>query len=105
MKRKLQVVLNEEAWNLLDEMTKQANDNFKNGHVTSADIINEIVCNAKIDIRLLQAKCTNLRKSLRILASQKELDIDAAIKNLMEIKARTTKKNNRTSSGGEAASS
>lgn len=92
MKRKIQVVLSEDAWELLESTTKESNSGFKNGSITYSDVVNEFLVSGKIDIRLLQAKHTNLRKSLRLMASQKEIDIDAAIKSLQELKAKTAKK-------------
>lgn len=92
MKRKIQVVLSEDAWELLESTTKESNSGFKNGSITYSDVVSEFLVSGKIDIRLLQAKHTNLRKSLRLMASQKEIDIDAAIKSLQELKAKTVKK-------------
>jgi hypothetical protein len=43
----------------------------------------------------LQAKHTNIRKSLRLLSSQKEIDIDSAIRALMDIKSKVGKKSSR----------
>lgn len=87
MKRKLQVILSEESWAMLETLSKEANEGFKNGSINMSDIINEVLQTAKLDIRLLQAKHTNIRRSLRQMASQKDIDIDLAIKNLMELKA------------------
>lgn len=87
MKRKLQVILSEESWTMLETLSKEANEGFKNGSINMSDIINEVLQTAKLDIRLLQAKHTNIRRSLRQMASQKDIDIDLAIKNLMELKA------------------
>lgn len=97
MKRKLQVALNDDAWKMIETTAKDANDGFKNGHITCSDVVNEIVMNAKVDIRALQARHTNIRKSLRLMASQKEIDIDLAIKSLLEMKARTQKKTQKNS--------
>jgi hypothetical protein len=96
MKRKLQVALTEEAWGILDHLTKEANEGFKNGYISCSDVVNEIVLSAKIDLRGLQAKHTNIRKSLRLMASQKEIDIDLAIKALMDLKAKGAKKPSKT---------
>lgn len=87
MKRKLQVILSEESWIMLETLSKEANEGFKSGSINMSDIINEVLQTAKLDIRLLQAKHTNIRRSLRQMASQKDIDIDLAIKNLMELKA------------------
>lgn len=92
MKRKLQVALNDDSWSILEAMTNEANDGFKNGSITYSDVMNEIVTTAKLDIRLLQAKHTNIRKSLRLMASQKEIDIDSAIRALMDLKSKGAKR-------------
>lgn len=95
MKKKLQVALTDESWEMLESISHDANDGFKNGCITFSDIINEVLSNAKIDLKGLQAKHTNIRKSLRLLASQKEIDIDLAIRNLMELKAKSPKKSSK----------
>ena len=95
MKRKLQVVLNDETWTAIEGLTKEANDGFINGTITYSDIVNEILLTAKLDIRGLQAKHTNIRKSLRLMASQKEIDIDSAIRALMDLKSKGAKKSTR----------
>ena len=95
MKRKLQVVLNDETWTAIEGLTKEANDGFINGTITYSDIVNEILLTAKLDIRSLQAKHTNIRKSLRLMASQKEIDIDSAIRALMDLKSKGAKKSTR----------
>lgn len=92
MKKKLQIVLNDDSWTSLESMTKDANDGFVNGSITFSDVVNEVLIAAKLDIKGLQAKHTNIRKSLRLMASQKEIDIDSAIKALMDIKSKGVKK-------------
>ena len=92
MKRKLQVILNEDAWAALETLTKEANDGFTTGSINMSDIVNEVLQTAKIDIRGLQAKHVNVRLSLRQMASQKDIDIDLAIKSLMEMKANGNKR-------------
>ncbi len=96
MKKKLQVVLNDETWTAIEGLTKEANDGFVNGTITYSDIVNEILLTAKLDIRGLQAKHTNIRKSLRLMAAQKEIDIDSAIRALMDIKSKGAKKSMRS---------
>lgn len=93
MKKKLQVALCDEAWNTLENLTKEANEGFINGNINFSDIVNEIVLTAKLDIRSIQAKHTNIRKSLRLMAAQKEIDIDSAIRALMDLKSKGTKRN------------
>lgn len=101
MKRKLQVVLSDDTWTALEGLTKEANDGFINGTITYSDIVNEILLTAKLDIRGLQAKHTNIRKSLRLMASQKEIDIDSAIRALMDLKSKGAKKSMRNQTSME----
>jgi len=96
MKKKLQLILNDESWTALENFTKEANDGFVNGSIAFSDVVNEIILSAKIDIRGLQAKHTNIRKSLRLMAAQKEIDIDSAIRSLMELKSKGAKKPSRS---------
>ena len=90
--RKLQINLNEEAWKALEAATQEANHEFTAGTVTLSDVANEMILNAKIDVRILQAKHANIRKALRVMATQKDIDIESAIKNLMEMKSRASQK-------------
>ncbi len=96
MGRKIQIVLCDEAWNVLENVTDESNNSFKNGSITYSDVVSEYLQSGKIDIRLLQAKHTNIRKSLRLMASQKEIDLDSAIKSLMDLKSRAAKRPSRT---------
>ncbi len=92
MKRKLQVILTDDSWTTLDGIVKEANLDFQSGSINMSDVVNEILLTAKIDIRALQIKHTNVRRSLRNLASKKDIDIDLAIKSLMELKAASQKR-------------
>jgi hypothetical protein len=105
VKKKLQVALTDESWIMIENLSKEANDGFKNGCITFSDIVNEVLLSAKLDIRGLQAKHTNIRKSLRMLASQKEIDIDLAIRNLMELKAKGAKRTAKNQTSFEGADS
>lgn len=96
MKKKIQIVLSDESWSSLESLTKEANEGFVNGTINYSDVVNELITTGKIDIRGLQAKHTNIRKSLRLMASQKEIDIESAIKALMDLKSKGVKKANRS---------
>lgn len=91
-KRRLQVILTEDAWSAVDSIMKEANAGFETGTINFSDTINEMILTSKVDIKLLQSKHTNIRRSLRLLAAKGEVDIDDVIKSLMELKARTSKK-------------
>ena len=79
MKKKLQIVMSDDSWMTLENLTKEANDGFVNGSITFSDVVNEILITAKLDIKGLQAKHTNIRKSLRLMAAQKEIDIEKSV--------------------------
>ena len=91
MKKKLQVAISEEAWLILDGLVKQANEDFSLGSVGFSDAVNEMILSNKVDVKVLQNKNINFRKSLRVLASQKDLDISAAIKTLQDLKSKAVK--------------
>jgi hypothetical protein len=92
MKKRLQVVFSEEAWAAVEALTNQANENFDAGSINYSDVINEMILSAKVDIKALQLKHTDLRRSLRSMASKEELDLDAVIKSLLELKSKTGKR-------------
>jgi hypothetical protein len=97
MKKRLQVVFTEEAWAAVEALTTQANENFEAGSINYSDVINEMIVSARVDIKALQLKHTDLRRSLRSMASKGDLDLDTVIKSLMELKSRSGKrKNNQT---------
>lgn len=92
MTKRLQVILNEEAWKVVDVVTKEVNQDFNVGNVTYSDVLNEMVINSRVDVKALQIKHTDLRRSLRVMATREELDLDGVIKSLMELKARGGKR-------------
>lgn len=96
MQKRLQINLTDEAGSAVDSLIKVANENFKNGKITFSDAINEMIVCSKVDIPTLQTKHINLRKSLRNMASQSELDIDAMIKTLTAFKSKTSRKNKKS---------
>ena len=103
MKKKLQIVLTKESCAALENMTNEASAGFDGGSITYSDIVNELLLTGKLDIKTLQAKHTNIRRSLRLMAMRKDIDIDSAIKALTELKSKVPKKSNRSqlSNGGE----
>lgn len=90
-KRRLQVILTEEAWAAVDAVTKEANQGLV-GSINYSDTINEMILTAKVDIKVFQSKHTNIRRSLRLMAANENLDIDDVIKSLMDLKAKTGRK-------------
>lgn len=100
MSKRLQISLTEDAWKMVEQMTNEAAINFEVGSINYSDVINEMVLTSKVDIKALQTKHTNLRRSLRIMATQKDIDIDAVIKTLNDLKGKC-KKDLKTSSRQE----
>ena len=101
MKKRLQIVLTDEAWSAVELLTESANANFEVGSINYSDAINEMILSAKVNITTLQAKHTDLRRSLRMMASKDGLDIESIIQSLMELKAKTNKSSAKRGSGTE----
>ncbi len=89
MSKRLQIGLTDEAWQSVEALCQEANEGFEVGHITYSDMINEMILCAKPDIKLLQSKHTSVRRSLILLSGQKGLDLDAAIKALTELRAKS----------------
>ena len=89
-KKRLQVILNDESWNAVEAVTNEASLNFEVGSINYSDVINEMILTAKVDIKALQLKHTDLRRSLKQLATKDDIDLESAIKSLMELKARSS---------------
>ena len=101
MNKKIQISFEPESLIILESLTAQSNENFKNGSINYSDVINEAVRVAKIDVKSLQAKNINIKKSLRNMASQKNLDLDLAIKTLLELKNGAGRKQKTTAQTSE----
>ena len=86
MKKRLQIILTQEAWDKIEKNTEKVNAGFSSGSISYSDVICELVMNGALDIKAVQLKHADWRRSLRAVASNKEMDIDAAIKSLMELK-------------------
>lgn len=102
MKKRLQVVMTDEAWEMVERVTAQANEGFDVGSIGYSDVINEMVLSSKIDLKALQLKHTNFRRSLRVLASKGDIDLDSAIRSLMDLKAKTARRSPRSQAPEEA---
>lgn len=95
-KKRLQVILTDEAWSSVDALTTEASEHFDVGSINYSDVINEMILTAKVDVKALQLKHTNIRRSLKALASKDDIDLESAIKSLMELKARNAGKKKTT---------
>ncbi len=92
MSKRLQIAITDDAWGLVEKTIEEASKDFCVGNITYSDVICEMILSSRIDIKALQIKHTDLRRSLKALASKPNLDVDAAIKSLMDLKSRSSKK-------------
>lgn len=92
MVKKIQLQLTEEAWAQVELVYKQVKEEYKSVCISYSDIICEMILTSKVDLKNIQAKYTNIRKSLRDMSSMKDLDLDLAIKNLIELKTKVAKR-------------
>ncbi len=95
MSKRLQVVMTDDAWKIVETLFTEANHNFDVGHISYSDTINELIVCSKPDIKQLQLKHTSIRRSLVALANQQDLDIDMAIKALTELRNKAPRRNSR----------
>jgi len=90
--KRLQIILTDEAWAEVEKIYNDATDGFKTGSINYSDVINEMMLNSKVDLKELRLKHTDIRKSLLNLAKSENLDVEAAIKALSEMRGRNQKK-------------
>jgi hypothetical protein len=91
MPKKIQLTISDEVWNTVEKTLKEASDGFHVGSINYSDVINEMLLNAKVDIKQLQNRKTDIRRSLKAMASLDDIDLDSAIRTLTELKAKTAK--------------
>ena len=92
MNKRTQVVLTLESWNMVEAITREVNENFDGGSVNFSDTINEMILNSKIDVKALQLKHTDLKKSLLALAKNPEVDVETVLKCISELKGKNLRK-------------
>lgn len=92
--KRLQVLFSDEAWEAIESATNSANENFEMGSISYSDVVNEMALHSKIDIKALQYKHTDIRRSLRVMASKSDIDLESVIKTLMELKSKSAKRKN-----------
>ena len=92
-KKRIQIFISDEAWEAVGTLTSEANEDFEYGSIHYSDIINELLINnPKIDVKGLQLKHTDLRRSLKTMASKDSIDLDLIIKTLNELKQKGQRK-------------
>lgn len=103
-KKRLQVIFSDETWSMITALTNEVNRDFNVGTITYSDVVNEMILSSKVDLKTLQAKHTDIKRSLRHIASQGDVDLDGAIKALMDLKAKLNKRVIRHNSQADEAS-
>jgi hypothetical protein len=88
MSKRLQIILNDDAWAQVEAITNEANEGFQAGSISYSDTMAEMVLNSKVDVKLLQLKHTDFRRAMRN-AAKEGLELDSVIKMLQELKAGT----------------
>jgi hypothetical protein len=92
MSKRLQLFLNADAENKLTKVYEEITSNFTSGNIKISDVVSEMILSSEIDIKEIRLKYTDLKKSLIELAHADNLDVDAAIKALLELKNKNSKK-------------
>lgn len=100
-RRRMQVFFTQEAWSTVEHVVEDANKDFHDGNIGISDVINEMIMSSKIDVKALQAKRTDIKRSLKNLAVKENLDLDSAIKALMELKSRVSKRSARSANNSQ----
>lgn len=97
MNKRLQVVLTEEAWNAVETLTKEATLNFDRGSIGYSDTINEMILTSNVDVKNLQRKHAVLRRTMRVLASAKDLTPEMAFEALSPFIEKQSRKSQKSS--------
>ena len=90
--KKLQVVFSDESWAQVESIYNQATEDFDSGSISYSDVINEIVLTSNVDIKALQNKHIDIRRSLRSFAAQENINLDDLIRTLTDLKGKPAKK-------------
>lgn len=85
MIKRLQIILNADAWAQVETITNEANDGFQAGSISYSDTVNEMILGSKVDIKQLQLKHTDFRRAIRN-ATKEGLELDSVIKMLQELR-------------------
>jgi hypothetical protein len=99
MSKRITVLLDKEAAEQFESLLEEANDGFEAGRITASDLVNEIIATAKLDLRSLQLKHSDLRRSLKVLSAREDIDVEKAIKILSEMRGRVVKRRGHNEGG------
>ena len=94
--KKIQAIFSDEAWAMVEAIHGKASAGFELGSISFSDVLNEMVLTSNVDLKTLQSKHIDIRRSLRAYASQEEIDVDALIRSLNELKGKSTKRKGRS---------
>lgn len=90
--KRMQIIFTDESWAVVESTLAQATEHFDAGSISTSDVVNELVLHSRIDIKTLQMKHIDLRRSLKSFATQEDIDIDQVIKTLTELRGKNGKK-------------
>lgn len=94
--KKIQAIFSDEAWAMVEVTHNKVTSGFDLGSISYSDVLNEMVLTSNVDLKMLQSKHIDIRRSLRAYASQEEIDVDALIRSLNELKGKTAKRKARS---------
>lgn len=92
MSKRLQIILNENTFSLIESTHKQICDGHPQVKLNFSDLINEMISCSKININDIRSKHTDIRRTLIELAKQKDLKVEEVIQQLAQLKTFTVKK-------------
>lgn len=90
--KRLQVQLSTDAWSAVESLSRDVQSDFNYGSVTYSDLINEMILSAKVDVKAFQGKIMELKRTLRVLLSKKDLDIETTFEVLNVLKSKSQKR-------------
>lgn len=97
MSSRLQVFLAPEAMSIVENIIKEANDNFSAGRINYSHVLTELVLNSKVDIKALQLKHTDWRRCIRSYSADEQMDLETVLKNLNELRSVSAKRKSKPS--------
>lgn len=92
MNKRIQVILPQQALDVLDSLHKEATAGFNVGTISLSDVVTEIILTSEIDVEDLRIKRTNVQRYLKNMAKDKNVDLDLALKTLQDLKNQIAKK-------------
>lgn len=86
--KRMQVVLSDEAWKVLESTASECSAGFTAGSISYSDIMNEMVLTSRVDIKALQLKHTDYRRIIKN-AMKEKMEFDTMFEMLQELRAQT----------------